>query len=144
MLPSPHSVLCDQLARLVEVTKAGFSAVVDEGGHLFAWSRVLDAGELARVGSHMDEALASTPGKSLRRGGKVRVLGHAPGRYYVAMSFAGVYVVLLCFEDKYLLGPVMAHLRRALPDIEQLTTSLPPDGPDRARESRPRAARKRR
>lgn len=142
---TPHALLCAKLARLVEQAKASFATVVDETGHLLAWSRVLEPEELGRVGRHMDDALASTQGKPLRSGGTVRLLGHAPGRWFVAHSFGGIHVLLLCFEEKYGVGPAMAHVRRELPEIEQMTIALPADEPARGGRGRaPRAPRKRR
>lgn len=142
---TPHAQLCAKLARLVEQAKASFATIVDEGGHLLAWSRVLEPEELGRVGRHMDDALASTQGKPLRRGGAVRLLGHAPERWFVAHSF-GIHVLLLCFEEKYAVGPAMAHVRRELPEIEQMTSALPPDDPGGSGRGRatPKTARRRR
>lgn len=139
-LVSEHALLCAKLAKLVDQTKASFATSIDESGHLFAWSRVLTPDELGRVGSYMDQALATTQGKPLRRGGRVRMFAYAPGRHYVATSYAGIYVLLVCFDEAYALGPAMAHVRRELPEIEQMTLALPPDGPSRS----PKAGRKRR
>lgn len=138
-LVSEHALLCAKLAKLVDQAKASFATVIDDGGHLFAWSRVLTPDELGRVGSYMDEALASTKDKPLRRGGRIRLFAYTPGRHYVAMSYAGIYVLLVAFDDTYALGPAMAHVRRELPEIEQMTVALPPDGPTKPR----KAARKR-
>ncbi len=47
------------------------------------------------------------------------------------MSFAGVYVLIPFFDGEHSPAWVNAAVRRALPTIESLTTSVPPpDGTD--------------
>jgi hypothetical protein len=49
---------------------------------------------------------------------------------YVALSFAGIYALVVWFSADTALEPsfVRARMKRALPAIEALTLSLPPSG----------------
>ncbi len=49
---------------------------------------------------------------------------------YVAQSFATVYILVLWFKAPYDEAWVCAAIKKALPTIEQLTTSLPPPNGD--------------
>ena len=47
---------------------------------------------------------------------------------YAAMSFAGIYAVVVWFDRAFESALVRARIRRALPEIEALTLALPPSG----------------
>jgi hypothetical protein len=67
---------------------------------------------------------------SLRRGVHLDVAKVDGDDRHAALSFAGIYVVVVWFDAPFDPSLVRARLRRALPEVEKLTLALPPyDGP---------------
>jgi hypothetical protein len=83
--------------------------------------------------------------KMMRRGQKFEVVrrfadvNKSNDRYF-AVSFAGIYALVVWFDDAFAVEWVRACVRKALPRIESLVLDLPPsDGPfagERASKSR--------
>jgi hypothetical protein len=65
---------------------------------------------------------------AMRRGSRVNVEKTEGADRYLAISFAGIYVLVVWFEEEFPPSAVRALIRRALPEIEALTLTLPPSG----------------
>lgn len=116
--------LADELAGLCERTGARNAVVMDAFNDL--WCRAKPLRNQQEAFDVLARALDSS-GKPLKAGGRVN-LTDAEVR---AVSFAAVYVLILFFDGNYQPAWVNAAVRRTLPTIESLTTSLPPpDGTD--------------
>jgi hypothetical protein len=63
---------------------------------------------------------------TLRRGRPLDVVKVEGNDRYVATSFAGIYAVVVCFEQAFEPAFAQACVRRVLPRIEALTIALPP------------------
>ncbi len=50
--------------------------------------------------------------------------------YMHAVSFAGVYLLIVWFRGRFDASAVQASVARQLPEIERLTMALPPDDPE--------------
>ncbi|MDC0743850.1 hypothetical protein [Polyangium mundeleinium] len=90
------------------------------------------ARELPAIGEMFERVLRARPPGKEKPGARftVALVDEEPFAY--AQSFAGVYVLLLCFSGPFTPFPVASKVRAALPEIEALTVMLPPpEGPDR-------------
>lgn len=122
--------LADELATLCDRTGARQAVVMDAFNDL--WCRASPLRDPQEAFDALARAIDSAK-KPLRAGGRVD-LTEAHVR---AVSFAAVYVLLLFFDGEYQPAWVNAAVRRALPTIESLTTSLPPpEGTDPHAEAR--------
>lgn len=65
---------------------------------------------------------------AMRRGARFEVANVDGDDRYFAASFAGIYAVAVWFDATFDSALVRAKVRRALPEIEALTVSLPPSG----------------
>jgi hypothetical protein len=65
---------------------------------------------------------------ALRKGAKLDIAKTDGADRYAALSFAGIYALVVWFDDAFGSALVKARIRRALPNIERLTLSLPPSG----------------
>jgi hypothetical protein len=145
----PHvpawQALRDELQGLIDETSAVLAMVTDESNVVWCWSKIEKGHFLWRASTdEVGAAVASLAGifhgeqvanlsPPLRRGGRLDVIHRDPhwrtARSYEAHSFAGIYILLVLFNEP----PSAAELRirAALPKIEALTLALPPpDGPD--------------
>lgn len=125
--------LSKALSALAESCGAEHAAVVDEGFVL--WAEGFGAGAEHR--SHADAAarfhhLEIVPRISeMRHGVAIGMQNVAGPDYYVAQSFASLYVVVVWFDGPFEVPAARARVLEALPQIEAITLSLPPfDGPD--------------
>lgn len=128
--------LADELVALCDRTGARQAVVMDAFNDL--WCRASPLEDQQAAFDALARALDSAD-KPLRAGGRVD-LAEADVR---AVSFAAVYVLLLFFDGAYRAAWVTAAIRRALPTIESLTTSLPPPdgtGPDAVARRQPNQA----
>jgi hypothetical protein len=64
----------------------------------------------------------------LRRGIRLDVAKPDGDDRYVAVSFAGIYALVVWFDGGFDPALVRARIRRALPEAESLTVALPPSG----------------
>jgi hypothetical protein len=65
---------------------------------------------------------------AMRRGSRIQVVRATGDDRYVALSFAGIYMVVVWFDAPLEPFPVLSKIRAALDEIEALTVSLPPSG----------------
>jgi hypothetical protein len=65
---------------------------------------------------------------AMRRGTRLNVEKTEGADRYLAISFAGIYVLVVWFEEEFPPSAARALIRRALPEIEALTLTLPPSG----------------
>jgi hypothetical protein len=121
------------LAKLAAACGAPFAFVLDEGNGL--WCVGLTGSEPTTATTEQDRAADRFYRKEvvprealLRRGNRVQVVCAEGQDRYVALSFAGIYVVVVWFDAPFEPFLVLARIRRALPEIEALTLALPPSG----------------
>ena len=121
------------LERLAERCGARAATVLDEG--FVVWGEARAGGDLS--GPLVDEVdrfyrTEIEPRISEMRHGVSIGMQNVSGRdYYVAKSFASLYVVVVWFSGPFDVAAAHDLLSAALPEIEALTLSLPPwDGPD--------------
>lgn len=109
--------------------------VIDTQNHLYGLARYFDEeGAMFPEGIdlRLNEAVAAMAPRTLRSGGRLDFTQSEAPPFFVARSFAGVYLLLLWFG-----AAPPADTRRlvnkALPDIEALSLRMPPepssDGP---------------
>lgn len=116
--------LANELAALCDRTGARQAVVMDAFDDLWCRARPMDDPQPAFDALALALTHANAP---LRAGGRIDLA--SPG--VRAVSFAAIYVLILFFDDEYPTAWVTAAIRRALPTIESLVTSLPPpDGSD--------------
>jgi hypothetical protein len=121
------------LASLATACGGTFAFVIDEGNGLWCVG-LADSGpttwtphqDRAADRFYRDEMLPRLAG--LRRGIRLDLVKVDGDDRYVAMSFAGIYVVVAWFDKPFESTLVRARIRRALPEIEALTLALPPSG----------------
>jgi hypothetical protein len=65
---------------------------------------------------------------AMRRGARLDVAKVDGDDRYVAVSFTGIYAVVVWFDGSFDPATVRVKVRRALPEIEALTLALPPSG----------------
>jgi hypothetical protein len=113
------------LEELVTRLGAANAAVADAWNDL--WCRAHSEGGHEKTAAFelLDRALA-TLGRPLPRGGKLDLCESAASPWFIARSFAAVYVLLVWFDGPFQAEAAQTHIKRALPTIERLTTSLPP------------------
>jgi hypothetical protein len=129
------------LHELVRGAGAAFAAVIDESANVWCATDATQA-MVRATGRFYDREIAGRAGPLLRRGGRISVSRSEspPEDSYLAESFAGIYVLVVWFDQPF--GPplVQARVRRTLPRIESLTVALPPpDGPSAGAASKRRA-----
>jgi hypothetical protein len=129
------------LASLAASCGGTFAFVIDVGNCLWCVGLV-DAGPTTST-SHEDRAAdrfyreEMVPRLTrLRRGSPMVVVKVDGDDRYVAKSFAGIYAVVVWFDRAFEAALVRVRIRRALPEIEALTLSLPPSGGPGARKVR--------
>lgn len=121
------------LASLAAACGGTFAFVIDEGNGLWCVG-LADSGPTTST-THEDRAAdrfyqsEMVPRLAgLRRGARMVVAKVDGDDRYVAMSFAGIYAVVVWLDRAFEPALVRARIRRALPEIESLTLSLPPSG----------------
>lgn len=127
------SALYDALAALALECGGAFAFVVDEGNGL--WCVGL-ANEPPTTATHRENQFADrfyavevVPRMaSIRRGVGWEAVRLEPNDRYVALSFAGIYVLVVAFDADFAPHMARARMRRAVPTIEALTLALPPSG----------------
>lgn len=155
--PPPAQSLHDELQWLAQRAGA-IDAVVIDAQSPMVWGAALDneatphllardnvvsldkarAGELASMPPPDDpplthravdavRALPSMP--SLHRGGHLHEVSREPTTGWLARSFAGIYVIVLVFDDLFDELRAERALSMSLPAIERLVTLLPPLDP---------------
>jgi hypothetical protein len=125
--------LYDALAGLARVCGAPFAFVIDEGNGLWCVG-LADSGPTTST-AHEDRAadrfyeseMVPRLG-GMRRGGRLDLVKVDGNDRYVAMSFAGIYVLVVWLAGAFEPALVRARIRRALPAIEALTLAMPPSG----------------
>jgi hypothetical protein len=120
------------LERLAERSGARAATVLDEG--FAVWGE-------AYSGGNPDSPLVDQVDRfyrteieprisEMRRGISIGMQNVAGPDYYVAKSFASLYVAVVWFGGPFTVAPAHDVLSAALPEIEALTLALPPwDGP---------------
>ncbi|MBX3191023.1 MAG: hypothetical protein KF819_28765 [Labilithrix sp.] len=132
------------LARLAGACGGAFAFVLDEGNGL--WCVGL-ADVPPTTATHVEDRAADRfyaaeivpRTNALRKGSHIEIVCEEGNDRYMAVSFAGIYVVVVWFYDGFGADLVRARIRRALPEIERLTLSLPPSGGPGADEGAARA-----
>lgn len=127
------TALYDALAELALACGGSFAFVLDEGNGLWC---VGIADEPPTTNTRYANSFADrfyvvevVPRlASIRRGGAWEAVRLEPKDRYVALSFAGIYALVVAFDAEVLPHMVRARMRRALPAIEALTLALPPSG----------------
>ena len=127
------TALYDALAELALACGGSFAFVLDEGNGLWCvgiadeapTTNTLHANRFADrfYGAEVVPRL-----DSIRRGVSWEAIRTEPKDRYVALSFAGIYVLVVAFDTEVQPQMVRARMRRALPAIEALTLALPPSG----------------
>src|SRR5450631_2177222 len=119
------------LCALARECGGAFAFVVDEGNGLWC---VGPAGDSSDIPAAQDSAnrfyrdVVVPQMKGLRRGSHLDMAQLDGDDRYVAISFAGIYVLVVWFKGAFEAPLVRARMRRALPGIEALVLSLPPLG----------------
>ena len=121
------------LASLAAKCGGAFAFVIDEGNGL--WCIGLPDSGPTTVTMPEDRAAARfyqsemVPRlRAMRRGTRFEVAKTDGDDCYVGASFAGIYAVVVWFDEAFDPTFVRLLLRRALPAIEALTLALPPSG----------------
>ncbi|WP_394845626.1 hypothetical protein LZC95_52425 [Pendulispora brunnea] len=129
--PTPEwQVLHDCLADLAGACHARFAAVVDEGNGLWcvACTKGRSAGIAEDYAADRFYRVEIAPhAKEMRRGVHLSIESRDGDDLYVAESFAALYMLVVWFDGPFEPELVHARLRRALPKVEALTLSLPPE-----------------
>jgi len=105
--------------------------VLDTTGQDYGASSPLPDGWQALAEAAVPLVIEATRERPLRKGGHLHLLRSVEPPFAAAESFAGVYMVLLLFDEPFAAADVSALVRRALPEIEALTVALPPPDPTR-------------
>jgi hypothetical protein len=113
------------LERLSSASGAVNAVVLDAWYELWCRARVLSFHDQDLVISILRRALASTD-KPLQQGGRVHWVDAEGDPPSFAVSFAGVYVLVLWFDAPASELAVRRAVNQALPTIEALTIALPP------------------
>lgn len=125
--------LYEALASLASTCGGAFAFVVDEGNGLWCvgipnrppTTATADE-DRAADRFYRDEIVPRTA--SIRRGIQIDVAKMNGDDRYAARSFAGIYAVVVWFEDDFEPDLVRARIRRSIPEIQALTLALPPSG----------------
>ena len=125
--------LYDALASLAAACGGTFAFVIDEGNGLWCVG-LADSGATTST-THEDRAAdrfyerEMVPRlEQLRRGKRLEIAKTDGDDRYVAVSFAAIYVLVVWLDRELEPSFVRARIRRALPELEALTLSLPPSG----------------
>jgi hypothetical protein len=127
------AALYDALAALAKGCGGAFAFVIDEGNGLWCVGlpdvapTTMTSGENAAADRFYRAEIVERA-SALRKGGKLDIAKTDGEDRYAAISFAGIYAVVVWFDDAFGPALVKARIRRALPNIERLTLSLPPSG----------------
>lgn len=121
------------LERLAERCGARAASVVDEG--FAVWGEAYAGGDLSSPLVDKVDRFYRTEIEprisEMRRGISIGMQNVSGPDYYVAKSFASLYVAVVWFGGPFTVAPAHDVLSAALPEIEALTLALPPwDGPD--------------
>lgn len=116
------------LQGLCDATGANAARVRDTASPAVWWQSPVqvDAVLDASLDNLLEIALDTLPDRGLREGGLLRLCHNAQAPFGLAFSFAGIYVILLIFEEGFNRFQIEPQLRRALPVLEQLVPGLPP------------------
>lgn len=103
--------------------------VIDTQNHLYGLARYFEEeGAMFPEGIDLalNEAVAALAPRTLRNGGRLDFSRSEAPLFFMARSFAGVYILLLWFGAA---PPADARrlVSKALPDIEALTLRMPPE-----------------
>jgi len=129
------SKLYNALAQLAADCGGTFAFVLDEGNGL--WCVGIPGREPTTMTTEQNRAADRFYAKeivprmsSMRRGAPLTIASPAfeGDDRYLAVTFAGIYAVVVWFEAEFAEALVRARVRRALPEIERLTLALPPSG----------------
>jgi hypothetical protein len=127
------SKLYDALTHVAEECGGTFAFVLDEGNGL--WCVGIPGREPTTMTTEQNRAADRFYAKevvprmsSMRRGAPLTIVSTDGDDRYLAVTFAGIYAVVVWFEAEFAPTLVRARLRRALPEIERLTLALPPSG----------------
>jgi hypothetical protein len=127
--------LYEAMASVAGDAKASFAFVLDCSNGLWC---VAIPGRPPTIATHREDGAADdffqaeVEPRLARPGGQhaFAVIKDAARDGYVALPFAGIYFLVLWFEEPFQAELVRARMKRALPVIEALTVALPPtDGP---------------
>jgi hypothetical protein len=121
--------LLQALEKLANDTGAAF--VVDEGNGL--WCTAVTGtrpigGSYTELADRFYRNVIAPRARDLQRGGRIEAVKVDGDDRYVALSFAGIYVLVLCFVAAFDVFGARAKMRAALPEIERLVMMLPPSG----------------
>jgi hypothetical protein len=117
--------LCAALERLSSASGAVNAVVLDTWYELWCRARVLSFHDQDLVISILRRALGSTD-KPLQQGGRVHWVDPEGDPPSYAVSFAGVYVLVLWFDGPLRELGVRRAVNQAMPTIQALTIALPP------------------
>jgi hypothetical protein len=122
----PSDDLRNALLALVDLCGGTFAAVMDGGVGVWCVSPQTSIGALESELFYQREV---KPRARLLRSGSHLSMQNLDGPpWYVAESFASIYVLAVWFDSSFELESVRAWVRQELPRIEALTVSLPPVG----------------
>ena len=132
--------LADALLSLAREVGAANAIVADISENL--WCRAVDVSdsEMKALDDMFMLAMSTATGP-LQRGGSVRLIRADQEPFFCAVSFAGIYLLLIRFEQPFDATRAAAIVDAQLPHIERLTVALPPDDPHRPAESASRLRR---
>ncbi|WP_394835091.1 hypothetical protein LVJ94_52195 [Pendulispora rubella] len=123
-------LLHDCLSDLAGACRGRAAAVVDEGNGLWcvACAKGRHAGAAEDYAADRFYHVEIAPhAKEMRRGMHLSIESRNGDDLYVGESFAALYVLVVWFDAPFAPELVHARLRRALPKVEALTLSLPPE-----------------
>ncbi len=121
------------LDRLAQRSGARAASVVDEGFAVWGegYASHTMGSPLAEKVDRFYRTEIEPRISEMRRGISIGMQNVAGPDYYVAKSFASLYVAVVWFGGPFTVAPAHDVLSAALPEIEALTLALPPwDGPD--------------
>ncbi len=126
--------LYEALAGLAKASGGSFAFVLDEGNGLWCvgipdWPPTSSTRAQDHAADRFYAREIVPRIHSMRRGVRFELAQEDGEDRYVACSFASIYVVVVWFDGPMQPLLVRARIHRAIPEIEQLTLSLPPTDP---------------
>ncbi len=131
MTDARHAQLDARLVTLVDECGAVCAFVIDSSGEVYGASQLFPHGWREVADAAISLVADEVEARALARGGHLHLVRAEAEPFVAAVSFAGVYLVVLVFDAPFAATFVTRRLHRALPEIEALTVTLPPRDPHR-------------
>jgi hypothetical protein len=125
--------LYSALSLLAHKCAGTFAFVIDGGNGLWCVARAASLPTTStpnedRAADRFYEKELAPRLTEMRRGKRLEIAKRDGDDRYVATTFAGIYCLVVWFEDAFVLASVQTKIERMLPEIEALVVALPPPG----------------